>query len=65
MSALCDYCKTSLLHQTCYETDNGTYCDSTCAELAEPAGYSPELSLAYTGQQFEINLNRKEESSLA
>ncbi len=60
MSAHCDYCKTSLRHQSCYETDNGTYCDSTCAELAEPAGYSPELSLAYQGQQLELTLSRKE-----
>ena len=59
---LCDYCNCSLHGTSPVETDKGKFCDSTCAELAEHQDtppYQKELSLAYEGQQLELELKQK------
>jgi hypothetical protein len=61
MLTKCEYCNTSLQHQTPVESDGKEYCDRFCVELANRrTWYSTELSLSYEGQQLELTLNRKE-----
>ena len=55
----CDYCNCSLHGISPVETEQGSFCDSTCAELAKHQDvpeHHPELSLSYDGQQLELTL---------